>query len=104
MFEELHLCRSAVPRHLDAPFADERARYLTYCAKRGVSQLTLVTNADMLIRGARQLNLSPDVGAGGERLCAAGPSTGDRFSWRATRINMSAFVTSVNWESPRFAQ
>jgi hypothetical protein len=54
MFEELHLCPWAVARHLDAPFADERARYLTYCAERGDSLLTLAIKASMLIHVARR--------------------------------------------------
>jgi integrase/recombinase XerD len=76
MFEELHLFPWAVARHLNGPFADERARYLTYCAERGDSQLTLATKANMLIHVARRLSQCPDVGVAVERLSAVG--RGDR--------------------------
>src|SRR2546428_2314464 len=56
MFEELHLCAWALARHLNAPFADERARYLCYCAERGDSQATLASKANRLIYVARQLS------------------------------------------------
>jgi integrase/recombinase XerD len=78
MFEELHLYPWAVARHLNAPFADERARYLTYCAERGDSQLTLATKANMLIHVAWRLSLCPDVGVAVERLGAVGKGSGDR--------------------------
>ena len=78
MFEELHLCPWAVARHLDAPFADERARYLTYCAERGDSLLTLAIKASMLIHVARRLSLCSDVGVAVERLSAVGRGGGDR--------------------------
>lgn len=78
MFEELHLCPWAVARHLDAPFADERARYLTYCAERGDSLLTLAAKASMLIHVARRLSLCPDVGVAVKRLSAVGQGRGDR--------------------------
>lgn len=70
MFEELHLCSWAVARHLSAPFAEERARYLTYCAERGDSLLTLTAKANKLIHVARQLSLCRDVGAAVKRLSA----------------------------------
>jgi integrase/recombinase XerD len=78
MFEELHLCSWAVARHLDAPFADERARYLTYCAERGDSLLTLAMKASMLIHVARRLSLCSDVSVAVERLSAVGQRGGDR--------------------------
>lgn len=82
MFEELHLCSWAVARHLNAPLADERARYLKYCAERGDSQLTLATKANMLIHVARQLSLCPDVGVALKRLSAADQGGGDRdLAW-----------------------
>src|SRR5271167_3151780 len=86
MFEELHLCPWAVARHLNAPFADERARYLTYCAERGDSQLTVAMKANMLIHVARPLSLCPDVGLAVERLSAVGRGKGDRGVAWATEL------------------
>src|SRR5207247_1180856 len=61
MFEELHLCAWALARHLNAPFANERARYLSYCAERGDSQATLASKANRLIYVARQLSKCPEL-------------------------------------------
>jgi hypothetical protein len=49
MFEELHLCAYGVARHRNAPFADERARYLSYCADRGDALATLQSKANRLV-------------------------------------------------------
>lgn len=82
MFEELHLYPWAVARHLDTPFAEERARYLTHCAKRGDSQLTLTTKANMLIHVARQLSLCPSVDVAVRGLNAADQGRSDRdLAW-----------------------
>src|SRR5215831_6168930 len=70
MFEELHLCSWALARHLNAPFADERARYLSYCAERGDSEATLASKANRLIYVARQLSQCPEVDVAIERLRA----------------------------------
>jgi site-specific recombinase XerD len=70
MFEELHLCPWALARHLNAPFADERARYLSYCAERGDSQATLASKATRLIYVARQLSKCPELDVAIERLKA----------------------------------
>lgn len=82
MFEELHLCSWAVARHLSAPFAEERARYVTYCAERGDSLLTLSDKANKLIHVARQLSLCPNVGVAVRRLSAVDQGRGDRdLAW-----------------------
>jgi len=78
MFEELHLCSWAVARHVNAPFVDERARYLTYCAQRGDSLLTLAIKANMLIHVAQRLSRCSDVGIAVQRLSAVGQRGGDR--------------------------
>ena len=82
MFEELNLFPWAAARHLNAPFADERARYLTYCAERGDCQLTLAMKANMLIHVARQLSLCRDVGVAVQRLSAVDQDSKDRgLAW-----------------------
>src|SRR5438128_9180037 len=70
MFEELHLCPWALARHLNAPFADERARYLSYCTERGDSQATLASKANRLIYVARQLSKCRELDVAIERLRA----------------------------------
>jgi len=71
MFEELRLCSWAVARHLSAPFAEERARYIRYCAERGDSLLTLTNKGNKLIYVARQLTMSKcwRCGAAGTEHC-----------------------------------
>jgi hypothetical protein len=38
MFEDLFTRPSALARHRDAPYAEERARYLAYCVQRVIRQ------------------------------------------------------------------
>lgn len=82
MFEELHLCPWALARHVKAPFADERARYMSYCAARGDSQATIATKANRLIYVARQLSKCPelDVAIGRLSVVACG-GKGREFAW-----------------------
>jgi len=75
MFEDLFTRPSALARHRDAAYADERARYLAFCAQRGDSQATLLLKARTLLwvagglRGYPTLNVTIDqvkAVAGGE--------------------------------------
>jgi len=82
MFEELHLCAWALARHHNAPFANERARYLSYCAERGDSQATLASKANRVIYVARQLSKCPELDVAIERLRAvACGGKGREFAW-----------------------
>lgn len=78
MFEELHLCPWALARHLNAPFVEERAHYLSYCAERGDAQATLASKASRLIYVARQLIKCPSLDIAIERLKAV--ACGDKGS------------------------
>src|SRR6058998_2956405 len=79
MFEELHLCAWALARHLNAPFANERARYLSYCAERGDSQATLASKANWLIYVAHQLSKCPELDVAIDRLRAV--ARGNDLPW-----------------------
>src|SRR2546427_5300473 len=82
MFEELHLCAWALARHLNAPFANDRARYLSYCAERGDSQATLASKANRLIYVACRLSKCPELDVAIERLRAvASGGEGRRLPW-----------------------
>jgi site-specific recombinase XerD len=61
MFEQLFERPSAVARHANAPYADERRRYLAYCERRGDSRSTLLLKADDLLWVARKLSVYPDL-------------------------------------------
>jgi len=45
MFQQLFFSESACRRHGDAPFADERERYLQHCAEQGSTRATLRVKA-----------------------------------------------------------
>ena len=82
MFEELHLYPWALARHLNAPFAEERAHYLSYCAERGDSQATLATKANRLIYVTCQLSKCPNLDVAIERLGAvACGENGRALAW-----------------------
>ena len=61
MFEDLFTRPSALARHRDAPYAEERARYLAYCAQRGDSPTTLQLKGRTLLWVARQLRVYPTL-------------------------------------------
>ena len=48
MFQQLFSSESACRRHGDAPFADERERYLLHCAEEGAARATLRMKANEL--------------------------------------------------------
>ena len=61
MFDQLFESSSVVARHLSAPYAEERLRYLVYCARRGDSRATLLFKARELFWVARKLSVYPDL-------------------------------------------
>lgn len=62
MLEQLFSSESACRRHRDAPFADERERYLRHCAEQGATLATLRMKAKELLWLAR--HLGPGAAAG----------------------------------------
>lgn len=74
MFDELFARPWVVARHVNAPYAEERASYLAYCAQRGDSRATLLFKARELLWVARKLSVYPDlrVTIGQVRAVAAG--------------------------------
>jgi integrase/recombinase XerD len=61
MFEELFTRPSVLARHRDAPYAEERARYLAHCRQRGDTRATLLFKARTLVWVARQLRVYPTL-------------------------------------------
>jgi integrase/recombinase XerD len=61
MFEQLFKRPSIVARHANAPFADERRRYLAECARRGDSRSTLSLKAEDLFWIAHKLSVYPNL-------------------------------------------
>ena len=75
MFQQLFSSESACRRHGDAPFADERERYLQHCAEQGSTHATLRVKANELLWLAQHLesNASDGVDMRRSRIsCASG--------------------------------
>lgn len=54
MFERVFKRAFAITRHASAPYADEHARYLSYCLEPGEKPITVRMKAFELLRVARQ--------------------------------------------------
>lgn len=61
MFDQLFERASTMARHATAPFAEERTRYLDYCAQRGDSYACKLRKADDLLWIARKLGMRTDL-------------------------------------------
>lgn len=61
MFDQLFKCPSAIARHSNAPYAEERRRYLAARSQQGNSHFTLVFDAQDLLWVARKLSVYPDL-------------------------------------------
>ena len=61
MFDQLFKRASTISRHVTAPFAEERARYLDHCELRGDSRSVKLCKAHDLRWIARKLNLHTDL-------------------------------------------
>lgn len=57
MFDQLYRKPSFLARHLNAPYAEERARYLVHCANQGYSLSTILFKARELLWVARKLSV-----------------------------------------------
>lgn len=57
MFDQLYVKSAYLARHLDAPYAQERARYLIHCAKEGYTKGSLLFKARELLWVARKLSV-----------------------------------------------
>ena len=68
MFQQLFSSESACRRHGDAPFADERERYLQHCAEQGSTRATLRVKANELLWLAQHLESNASDGVNIEAL------------------------------------
>lgn len=95
MFTQLFVHRSIVARHENAPYADERRRYLADCAERGDTRSTLRYKARELLWVARKLQAYPDLNVTREQLQAV---AGD-WTERARAYGRSL---TPRWTNERF--
>jgi len=84
MFEDLFTRPSALARHRDAPYLDERARYLAYCAQQGDSRATVLLKARTLVWVARRLCGYSTLSVTIDQVRAAAGSSEGR--WRRRRF------------------
>lgn len=59
MFEKLFTKPAVLSRHKNAPYAEERERFLSYCEEEGYTRATLLLMARELLWVARKLMLCP---------------------------------------------
>ena len=88
MFEQLFSSEFAYRRHRDAPFADERERYLQHCAEQGATRGSLRMKAKELLWLALHLGSDASAGvdmeglqgiAGQRQFTCRGPTTARRL-------------------------
>ncbi len=98
MFEKLFKRPSTVARHQDAPYAEERRRYLVHCAENGYTRKTLLFIARELLWVARRLSAYPDLRLTREQLLAVaqGPWLDRQREW-GQKLNR-------HWTKIRFMQ
>jgi hypothetical protein len=73
MFEHLFSHPSVVTQHRAAPYAEERAHYLSHCAQQGYAHVTLQRKARELLWIARKLHVHPELPVTPAQLEAAAP-------------------------------
>jgi site-specific recombinase XerD len=78
MFAQLFVRPSVVARYVNAPYPEERRRYLVYCAQRGDSRSTLLLKARELLWVARKLSVYPDLDVTIDQVRAVAGSWGER--------------------------
>lgn len=61
MFDHLYKSAAATARHVAAPYAEERARYLDYCVERGDSFAVVLTKASDLLWIVSKLGANPGL-------------------------------------------
>lgn len=96
MFERVFKRAFAITRHASAPYADERARYLSYCLERGEKPITVRMKAFELLRVARQckraysdLHLTQEQIEIVTQSCKARPRAADAASTRRYRVQVT---------------
>ncbi len=97
MFEHLFKRPSVIARHRNAPYANERADYLVYCAEHGYTSATLLLKARQFLWVARKLSKYPDLHLTPEQVRAAA------CSWKE-REHSYGRVLNTHWTRIRFCQ
>jgi site-specific recombinase XerD len=97
MFERLFKNSAAIARHREAPYVEERERYLSYCAKEGFTHETLLLFARELLWIARKLRFSRESKLTFEQVQAAAKGWAQRERSWGQKLN-------AKWTRIRFIQ
>jgi integrase/recombinase XerD len=87
MFEKLFKLPAVLSRHQNAPFPEERRRYLLHCAQQGYAHTTLHVMADDLFWVARKLSIYPDLRVTPEQIKTAANGWSERESYLGHKLN-----------------
>jgi integrase/recombinase XerD len=88
MFNQLFNRSSTIARHLTAPFAEERTRYLDYCARRGDSHALKLRKAYDLLWIARKLSRHTNLQVTIEQVRALVVNCGDREDTGGPKLHL----------------
>ncbi|GFP37094.1 hypothetical protein HKBW3S44_00774 [Candidatus Hakubella thermalkaliphila] len=97
MFEKLFKLPAVISRHQNAPFAEERRRYLLHCAQQGYAPTTLHVIADDLFWVARKLRGYPELRVTPEQIKKAAQDWSERERYSGHMLNK-------RWTSARFVR
>lgn len=97
MFEQLFKRPSVIDRHRNAPYANERASYLTFCAQHGYTNGTLLMNTRELLWVARKLSGYSDLHLTSEQVRAVA------CRWKERELSCGR-VLNKRWTRIRFCQ
>ena len=90
MFDQLFCRRSTGAKHASAPFAEERRRYLEYCAERGDSCWTMLSKAHDLLWFSLELSGRIDLNLSIEQVRAVILDGADGEDFRGPRLALSS--------------
>jgi site-specific recombinase XerD len=102
MLEELFRYPLVVARHKNAPYVDERERFLTHCAQKGYPRKTLSRIAGQLLLVARNLSVYPEFKLTSDQIKASADQWAYRQERRATardgKVSHRAFrLAATRW-------
>lgn len=97
MFDKLFKLPAVLSRHQNAPFAEERRRYLLHCSQQGYAHATLHVMADDLFWVARRLSIYPGLRVTPEQIKRAAKGWSERESYSGHTLN-------ERWTSDRFVR
>ena len=97
MIKKLFKLPAVLSRHQQAPFAEERRRYLLHCAQQGYAHATLRVMVADLFWVARKLSIYPDLRVSPDQIKRAAKGWSERESYSGHTLN-------ERWTSDRFVR